>query len=300
MTNQKPLIIYDTSVLAHRLIDLSTDATGKISNRLTNKQRDERLRAGVNLYNSVFWIENYSPEDFEIIWVGDDKTEPYWRIKEVKEWLDSLAEDDPSLVRWKDSRKGYKGNRFHEPYRRWVMNRINKFSNAVCIPGYEADDVAAAIVKSEPDREIILGTIDSDWIQMVSEKVTWVCMHGWSPQVRDVEGGKIWLKRKLEKESRKAQRGLVEAGINLLDPDLRSIVKWKSIMGDKSDNLPPGTPEEFIDLFNPPEERRLWMDEGFEGSWRGKVRLGAAGEDLEDDWRMISGQMSLPTPGIWL
>lgn len=300
MANPKPLIIYDTSVIAHRLIDLSSDVAGKINNRLTNNQRDERLRAGVNLYNSMFWIENYSSEDFEIIWVGDDKTEPYWRIKEVKEWLDSLADDDPSLVRWKDSRKGYKGNRFHEPYRHWVMNRINKFSNAVCIPGYEADDVAAAIVKSEPDREIILGTIDSDWIQMVDEKVTWVCMHGYYPQVRDVEGGKIWLKNKLNKESLKAKMKLLNAGIDLFDPDLRSIVKWKSIMGDKSDNLPPGTPSKFIDLFNPPEERRLWMDKGFEKVWRGKVRLGAAGEDLDERWREISGAMSLPTPGIWL
>lgn len=297
---KRPLVIYDTSVICHRIIDLTT-VEGKIRNQLTNKNRDERIKAGIMLYSSLFWLESLNAEDVDIIWVGDDKSEKYWRIDAVREWLDTLEEDDSSLARWKSSRAGYKGNRFHEPYRTWCMKRMDKFSNCLTIPGYEADDIAAGIVRDiDGTRPVLLATIDSDWIQMVDETVTWVCMHGYAPQVRDIRGGKIWLANKLRKESGKAQWALSEAGISLLDPDLRDIVKWKSIMGDKSDNLPPGTPSTFIDLFNPAEGKKVWEMDGFTETWQERVRRGWYNEELADVWRSVTGCCDLPTPSVWV
>lgn len=298
--SQKPLIIYDTSVICHRIIDL-TSVNGIPVNKLTNTIRDKRIKTGIALYNSLFWLESFDAEDVDIIWVGDDKSEKYWRIDAVKEWLDGLEEDDPALIRWKSSRAGYKGNRFHEPYRTWCMKRMVKFSECLTIPGYEADDVAAGIVRDiDGARPVILATIDSDWIQMVDDSVTWVCMYGYTPQVRNIRGGQEWLSKKLCKESGKAQSKLAEAGINLLKPELRDIVKWKSIMGDKSDNLPPGTPEYFIDLFNPIEGKKVWEIDGFTNTWQSKVRKGKRIGDEVEGWLDISGDCNLPTPSVWI
>jgi hypothetical protein len=297
---KRPLVIYDTSVICHRIIDLTT-VDGKIRTQLTNKNRDERIKAGVALYNSLFWLESLNAEDVDIIWVGDDKSEKYWRINAVREWLDGLEENNPSLARWKSSRSGYKGNRFHEPYRTWCMKRMDKFSGCLTIPGYEADDIAAGIVKDIGGaRPVLLATIDSDWIQMVDESVTWVCMHGYTPQLRDIRGGKAWFSKKLGKESSKAQSKLSEAGISLLDPDLRDIVKWKSIMGDKSDNLPPGTPSIFIDLFNPVKSRKVWEMNGFTESWQDQVKRGWYNEEIVDTWKENAGCFDLPTPSVWV
>jgi 5'-3' exonuclease len=129
--------------------------------------------------------------------------------------------------------------------------------------GYEADDLAAAIVKNQlfcqslecqtpeekafADLEIRLWTVDSDWHQLVSKSVTWYNTGPWEPLIRGPREAKAWAKKRLK--------------VDLEHP--QDIVPIKCIKGDKSDNLPPGTKPFFIDLFNPHQSHRLLAKEQF-------------------------------------
>lgn len=113
-------------------------------------------------------------------------------------------------------------------------------------PGYEADDLAGAIVRTnalakivDPESaiakpNIFLWTVDSDWMQLISPSVVWVNTGPWEPKVRTMRNYNVWCKKRLKTELSQPQ----------------DIVAIKSIQGDKSDNLPPGTPPYFIDLLN--------------------------------------------------
>jgi hypothetical protein len=274
----KPLVILDTSVVTHHVINLTRDKSGQVINKLNNADRDERLRRGYALYNSLFWFVGANAEDFDILWVGDSKEEKYWRTKAVRDWLDSLDPEDPILVKRKGTRLGYKGNRNTCTYAQWVHKRMMQFVKPLAIPSYEADDIAAAIIKLEKERPIILCTVDSDWLQMVDERVSWCCLTGFNPAFRDVNAAQQWFNAKMEKESKKNQP-------QIDTNDLRQIVKWKSLVGDKSDNLPAGTPEEFIDLFNPPEDYKLWQSAHFKMTYKKYIQQGTQPEgDIWMDW----------------
>lgn len=227
------LIIYDASVIAHKLYDLINPIKGTSGNR---KRLDAIATAGIDFYNRLSWLPNFD-EDCKVVWVSDSK--PYWR---------------------KEIYSAYKSNRAAEPDKAWFIKRFATECNAIAFDGYEADDIAAAIVQMnaiDPNpRRIVLGTVDSDWLQMVSDRVVWCCLTGYNPQYRDIENGLIWFRNKLSKESQKRQRILREEyGVD--GSDLRQIVDWKVVCGDKSDNLPPGCDRCLVDLFAPPEEYRL-------------------------------------------
>jgi 5'-3' exonuclease len=223
------LIVYDTSVIAHKLYNIVNPPKGE---KGTRKQLDAIATAGIDFYNRLSWLPNLT-EPAKIIWVKDSK--PYWR---------------------KEIFPAYKSKRAPQPDKDWFIKRFVSEVNPIGFDGYEADDVAAAIVKLNPDKRIILGTIDSDWIQMVDERVIWCCLTGFLPQYRDIADGLAWFRAKLLEESKKRQRILLEEyGVD--GSDLRQIVDWKVVCGDKSDNLPPGSDRCLIDLFNPPKEYDL-------------------------------------------
>lgn len=115
--------------------------------------------------------------------------------------------------------------------------------------GYEADDMAAALVATNSIRgnpwNIILLTVDTDWMGLINPSVTWVCMTGYAPVVRDtLEVCNIWVKARLK----------------TILGTWREIWDIKGIQGDKSDNLPPsdGLLLPVIDLLNPPTQYRYW------------------------------------------
>ncbi len=116
--------------------------------------------------------------------------------------------------------------------------------------GYEADDIAATIVKvnsqlENPNRLILL-TIDSDWMGLIDDYTAWFCMHGWFPRIRsDYFSANTWVEKRLS-SSLKSFRGIWDI---------------KGQQGDKSDAIPPsqGALLPIIDLLNPPEEYQLWQ-----------------------------------------
>lgn len=110
------------------------------------------------------------------------------------------------------------------------------------VDGYEADDLASLFVRVKADdHRVVLATIDSDWMGLISPSVDWFCTHGWSPRVRTMANYNSWCFRRLGE------------GFELPS----GIWAYKAIWGDKSDNLPPGSPIEVIDLLQPPLEHDL-------------------------------------------
>lgn len=281
----KPLVVFDTSCVMHKTIDLTRNKQGQIVTKLTNGDRDARIKAGIALYNTLFWFKGANPANYDVIWVGDDKTEPYWRRLAVSNWLAGLDPMDKIFTKRKGARLGYKGSRASCPYQTWVSRQMNRYSACLTVPGYEADDIIAGIVKTVLDRDIIIMTVDSDLIQLVDERVSWCCLTGFNPSFRDVEGSQKWFANKLSKESKKTQAAI--------DPtNLRDIVKWKSLVGDISDNLPAGTPEYIIDLFNPPEGHRLWEEDYFAPTIAKYIDPAVDNLDLWEQWAFTYG---LPT-----
>jgi hypothetical protein len=116
--------------------------------------------------------------------------------------------------------------------------------------GYEADDWAAAIVKTNSDKgcpdNLIILTVDTDWQGLVNPSTTWMCMSGFYPVVRDsLEICNVWSEKRL----------------NCTLETWREIWDVKGDKGDASDNLPPsdGVLLPVIDLLDPPIEHRLWL-----------------------------------------
>jgi hypothetical protein len=119
--------------------------------------------------------------------------------------------------------------------------------------GYEADDMAAALVATSAANgspwSIMLLTVDSDWMGLINPAVTWVCMSGFTPVVRDsLEVCNSWVEPRLK------------AKIS----NWREIWDIKGNKGDSCDNLPPSEGQllPVIDLLNPPESYKFWKTKG--------------------------------------
>ena len=146
----------------------------------------------------------------------------------------------------------YKGNRTQKPDLVLSVGQIgvqyvNKPGSPwlyYSVPGYEADDIAGALVyikrthqyfNGQPhiaNRDIWLYTVDSDWLQLVGKGVTWYNTGPWEPRVRGHAEALAWAFKRLK--------------VTIKHPT--QIVDTKMKQGDKSDNLPKGTPRHMIDL----------------------------------------------------
>jgi hypothetical protein len=194
----------------------------------------------------------------------------------------------PSPVqKGKKTRAGYKGNRDTCPTQQYAARKLLSASRALSVPGYEADDIAAACTMVWPDREIYLLTVDSDWLQLVNPNVTWMCMTGFQPGVRRLDNFSEWFGKKILEENKK-----VQAALDPTNP--RHIVDWKFMTGDTSDNLPVGTPRHYFDLLNPPVEHRLWDRPDVVEKIKAAVRP-SVGETLPATKWILTGE-KLPTP----
>lgn len=132
--------------------------------------------------------------------------------------------------------------------------------------GYEADSWLGAVCALNSDKppegrdRFIIVTTDSDHMGAVCREVSWFCMTGHRPRVRDnMVPINEWAQRRLK--------------VTLKTP--RELWEVKAAQGDKSDNLPPGSPIEVIDLLAPPAEfdltrqydKRLKIKEALDAKW---------------------------------
>jgi hypothetical protein len=244
---KRPLIVIDTLTVMHMAFDLRRHPiTKQVLHKLPNKARDQKCLDTKNLYESGYMFPELLKQEPEILWVGDDKSEPYWRHLEYRR----LEAEGKITHTSKGKPSGYKGGRDSCPYQQWIAKRLYSYTKAWTVPGYEADDLAAAVVATA-DRPVYLITIDTDWMQLVSDQVTWVCVKGHPPGVRSLANFSIWFDRKLEKAGKKIREQL-----DTSNP--KDIVTWKVLAGDSSDNLPKGTPRHMFDLLEPRSDMKLW------------------------------------------
>lgn len=269
-SNQPLFVVIDFRVYAWKIQDLSNN-----------------VKPLVDPLTYADWVRacwaimlNYGPlplfpdtPNYQVVVVDDDsQTKPYWRSA-------YLAERGYPI---------YKGNRpqakpfgFSEivgiglAYVRSPNSPMHYFS----YPGYEADDLAGLICQlkansqtlvkskrikptgkaSQPklspgrleldgdhllaiaSREIALCTLDTDWLQLVSPDVTWYNTSHQQPRVRGEAEVLAYVSKQLKTSIDKPKQ----------------IVDVKAKRGDSSDNLPPGSPREVIDLLNPPKPHNL-------------------------------------------
>ena len=126
--------------------------------------------------------------------------------------------------------------------------------------GDEADDHAALMIRINeqlpPDkqRHITLVTTDGDWTQLISPRVTWFCMYGHYPRIRaNVDDLNAW--KAITGANGSIAKIHRRYGADAFPEKLgkpEDIVLMKTLIGDTSDSLPPGSPVEVIDLRNPP------------------------------------------------
>lgn len=281
--NQPHTVIIDFSVVAHELHHILLQSSPEADHY------QGFVKAQMVHMMSTSWLGDLrGSEDPQVILVTDSK--PYWR----SEYL--LRSEVVSNVTWKPKPKAKKAERLREllalpsrvaeeqaeadsltddlaihykagrKFPEYSFRKLRETMMKIAIaqkwqilrlPGYEADDLAASVVAinnslpTSKQHRITLVTVDADWMGLVSPNVTWFCMKGYFPRVRAYGTPEFseWSKRRL--------------GISVTEP--REIWDVKVLKGDKSDNLPIGSPIEVIDLLQPPLEHQIWTVQPIKG-----------------------------------
>lgn len=128
------------------------------------------------------------------------------------------------------------------------------------LPTFEADDMAASVVKLNRERladgrhhNITLATIDNDWLGLLGPEVRWFDTKGYYPRLRNsLETVNVWARRKHNRDYKGRKTPPVFQPLTSYE----EIWTRKVAEGDRSDNLPPGSPLGVIHLLEP--AKRPW------------------------------------------
>ncbi|MEM9263918.1 MAG: hypothetical protein AAGA46_00160 [Cyanobacteria bacterium P01_F01_bin.13] len=187
--------------------------------------------------NQLGWAPMLQQQDCAVVWAVDSK--PYWRTS-----------IDPNY-------KGCRNAKIPQYYA--AFKGIGQADGVSAeIPGQEADDVAAAIVRlwlresSGQFDQIFLGTIDSDWHGLVqSPNIFWLNLKNYPPRIRSKEIIFNWLCSKHKQQSKRKQNLWPLPDYNSFNP--AHIWDWKVAVGDSADNLGEDSARLMIDLLHPPK-----------------------------------------------
>lgn len=202
--------------------------------------------------------------------IVDDSQEDYWK----KSYLERLGHAPYKFGRSAKTEEWYE-------IERMAKEGINKKRIPYLqYPEYEADDIAGAVCRlikehhKEEDYIIVLNTVDTDWMGLIDTNVWWGNLKHFEPRLRTLNNYKDW-------------NGIKKFKTEINHP--RDIWLEKSINGDKSDNLLPGSPIEVIDLLNPPSQYDLCKKDNFRLSVSSIIKNGKKTnlEELQTDIRMI-------------
>ena len=229
------------------------------------------------LHGLGFLPEKMIPKQARVVYAADQKTTlsggkyHYWRYSPLSQIPLAKRKRNPETKLLETTYIDYKGGREPNPQDRYSPDRLVQNAYFVKarslegfnqvkqswydfaqrnnlevyqLAGYEADDVAAAYTMLHPDENILLCTVDQDWIGLVNGRVSLWDIKGYQrPRLLTAQSVYEWAKGKgyaIEQAS--------------------DIWKIKSVEGDSSDKLPKNTPIEYISLLEPPVEHRLWLD----------------------------------------
>lgn len=251
----------------------------KVYRKYPGAPSKERLE--LNMEESLVYFQSvhFLPmlKNFQCIFVGDGK--PYWR-KSVYE--------------------NYKSKRDTAPDKKFFIKKYIKRLDPIILPGYEADDLAAAISQQAEGR-VLLCTLDTDWLQLITKdnRVNWFRLfslglrfsNNWIDHALSVD----WVEKKILKESEKTGKLMEE----YRPFSSRTIVDYKVLTGDASDNIKRAALCDFdsrsiIDLINPPEQYNLAKREDFDVFWRAHVREPLESPETGKGFSNVSQQRSWP------
>lgn len=191
----KPLVAIDFYCAVHKILNMSEDP------------------AMIRLYWDGL-LNQYSTHD--IVVLSDKK--PYWRTQVYPEY--------------KGNRPKYKDDNFA------LVESIGRsiVPNMLELEGLEADDWAGVLVmyhcQQETRPELELRTVDTDWLQLVSDTVVWSNYGRHLPQYRGTAEAINWTYEKL----------------GVLITEAKDIAKVKYQLGDKVDNIPPKHSTDLVSL----------------------------------------------------
>ena len=268
------MVVVDTSVWLHKLYH-------SVKLDENHPKFDSIIKANLVWLASASWLGHELRKKVgNVVFVCDSK--PYWRTAWLKD-INNLVNIKRRSIKLEDIRQqtienlsrpileqdveqllvaeehltiNYKGNRRPPENRfRKIRNIVYKYLkelgvNTLFAEGYEADDMAAALVQTNTDNgspwDILLATVDTDWMGLINDSVTWCCMNNDAIPIRDTldvcnSWAEVILKERLETWS--------------------DIWVIKSHQGDKSDSLPAsaGTLFPVISLLEPPIDKRYWL-----------------------------------------
>jgi hypothetical protein len=236
------LLVIDFKVYAHAIHGFTESALD-----IVGEDDEKGLRTVIRAlwaYRLNRGVDSLAPRDFTAIVVDDHKGDfgdglhGYWRSIEahnlgMPEYKGGRP-DKPSLFPIV-LEEGYK-------YIKSPGSTFHYFDKEF----YEADDIAgkiARIQRTDPplDRYILLSTVDGDWQGLVSDehKIVWCNTGPWLPRIRcEAEVCDYYLRKE-----------------KLKIATARDTYTVKVEVGDRGDNLLPGTPLRFFDLY---EEDPVW------------------------------------------
>lgn len=206
--------------------------------------------------------------DSRVMVVKDNKyrkLKNYWRQVEIAKddrmdlvW-ESFWETNP---RKKKTSQEYKGTRedksdFFNLVSKIGQDYCNTYYNIYLEEGFEADDIAGAIYRTSRDtnsicrdRTIYFMTNDRDWGQLVDDEHRCFWANTRYPKSNEK------IQHRLAGNKEVIEHTLHKHGLEINHP--RELVNVKTLKGDLGDNLPPGSPTDYMDLCEVPER---WMPE---------------------------------------
>lgn len=228
------LVIVDASVVLYQIAGIIDSRYGE---KVTESgEAAVYAEAAIQFVNKLGWLPALQNQPCKVVWVEDAK--PYWRYKLYPQ---------------------YKSHRKAKPLGFSVAAQVFKKAPVARLKfaGYEADDIAAAIVRlwlkstNQIVNQIFLATVDSDWCGLVLHpEIYWLNTRGFEPRLRSRTQIYNWLCGKWAKQSKKKQAMWQLPsfpGFSCSD-----IWNWKIATGDAADNLGIDSAPHFINLIRPP------------------------------------------------
>lgn len=277
-------VVIDFSVLGFAMEEalrplMTTPSYNELNSQEQTTFLENVVGAQMEYLSSLMFMGDDRPEEYQLIFVSDNKISGrYWRHdylerEDVIEQRRQRVFDDYDArvlhhLESKDILVGYKGRKPRKPtYKAEIAYKggrkeVGHFQSLLrvvmkgCIQqhgwsflgvrGYEADDIAATLVHLNNGKDAVyLLTVDTDWLGLIGDNVTWFCTSGYAPRLRyNVQTLNIWAQHRL--------KTVFDSPSDL----------WvhKALYGDACDNLPPFSPIEVIDLLNPPDAYKLWLN----------------------------------------
>ncbi len=229
---------------------------------LTKKELEKFIKAlwAYKINRGPLFMDLF-PHKIVVVTDLKDKDGDYWRNKRMQD-------DERIMNAWEKWLKGHKKRKAPSSYdykgtrtgRDDISQIINIGEQYVSLfigqvyqePGFEADDWAHIVYKLKKecqygplrDRTVYLSTVDRDWSQLVDSDLNIYLANFRKPGPRERFQNRLVDNKGVIEHTEHYSKHKIEHPCGL--PYVKHLV------GDFGDNLPPGAPQEYFDLINPP------------------------------------------------